>query len=172
MFEYKNFSPFLGTPKALFPNLVECPCDPFVNKAISKTIFTQANKKQAKKKPHDGEDNNEPMFQEHVLKRSWRGAVEDICTQSASHYSIHCSFSGSNWATSTFQQTQDGIILNEEQEDLCVQQWGEKYNVTSFCCTCKAAGKYVLLAVGVTNRKDKITLSGVEDFVKVLWWFL
>lgn len=160
--EYKNLSPF-RTAKALFPIPVECPSDWFVKEIAKKNAQANkkpANNKQAKNKPHDGHDNLQPMVPQYVLQTSWRGAAEEICNQFASHYSIHCSFSRSDWVTSTFQRTKDGVLMNKK---IYGQQWGENYKVPFICSACKAAGKYALLAVGVTTGTDKILDKGFTN---------
>ena len=152
--EYKNLSP-ARTAKALFPIPVECPHDWFVAEIAKK--HAQAEKRQCKKKPPDRYANNEPMVPEYVLQTSWRGAAEEICTQFAKHYSLQCSFSRSDWVTTSFHQTKNGI---EKFKKVYGQQWGENFKVPFFCSSCKAEGKYALLALGVTTGSNKIVSTG------------
>ena len=105
------------------------------------------------------------MIPEYVLQTSWRGAAEEICTQFAKHYSLHCSFSRSDWVTTTFQQTKDGI---EKNKKVYGQQWGENSKVPFFCSTCKAENKYALLALGVTTGSHKIVNTGSSTTDSIL----
>ena len=156
--EYKNLSP-VRLAQALFPLPVQCPHDWFVAEIAKK--HAQAQKRENKKKAPDRQANNEPpTVPEYVLQTSWRGAAEEICNQFIKNYSLQCSFSCSDWVTTSFNQTKQGI---QKFKKVYGQQWGENFKVPFFCSTCKAEGKYSLVALGVTTGCHKIVSSSTDS---------